>query len=76
MPVKDALNKFNSNENTTSILRFDFSTLYRVPCHNLLKVLDELIDFRSKGRDGRFISVDGRLANWAKEIRSGVAILY
>ena len=60
----DALSKLNDKVKATSILYFDFSTLYTKIFHyKLLKILNKLIDFCFKKEQGEFISVDGHGPN-------------
>ena len=44
-PVSDGMNEFNKRRKATSVLTFDFPTLYtKFPHNNLLMVLNSLIN--------------------------------
>ena len=56
--VIDTLNKWNSRNNTISVSKFDFSTLYiNIPHHKLKSGVAELINFCFNGGDKEFIGV-------------------
>ena len=48
--------------------------LFHILIFRPLKVFNELIDFCFEGGNWKFVSVDGHVAKWAKERRSGVAV--
>ena len=56
-PVVDAMNGVNKRRKATSVLTFDFSTLYtKLPHNKLLMVLKSLIDFCFDGGEWKYIS--------------------
>ena len=72
----DSPNKLKNKLQITSILSFDFCTLYAKVSHDkLLKVLNKLIDFSFKKKEAQFIIADGDGAKWAKERRAGELVI-
>ena len=71
-PVIDAMNGLNKRRKATSVLTFDFSTLYtKLPHNKLLMVLNSFIDFCFDGGESKYITVNYG-APWVKNIKDNV----
>ena len=69
-PVKEAIFKINTRNNTKSITTFDFSTLYtKIPHDKLIFVLNNLIDFCFKGGQSKFIALTNCGAKWLEDVK-------
>ena len=59
------MNGHNKRRKATSVLIFDFYTLYtKFPSNKLLMVLNNLIDFCFDGGECKYITVDNYGARW------------
>ena len=66
-PVIDAMNELNKRRKATSVLTFNFSTLYPKLLHRkLLTVVNGLIDFCFDGGESRYITVNNYEARCEK----------
>ena len=71
--VIDAMNGLNKRRKATSVLTFNFSTLYNKLSHNkLLMVLNSLIDFYFDGGECKYITINNYGARWANNIEDNV----
>ena len=67
------MNGLNKRRKATSVLTFDFSTLYNKLSHNkLLMVLNSLIDFCFDGGECKYSTVNNYGARWANNIKDNV----
>ena len=73
-PVVEKLSKLNERKKARNVSTYDFSTLYtKLPHDELIKNLDEVVDFVFKGgnkkKDGnrKFLTVRGSYAYWTKK---------
>ena len=61
------MNGRNKRRKATSVLAFDFSTLYtKLPHNKLLMVFNSLIDFCFNGGESKYIKVNNYGACWVK----------
>jgi len=62
--VISAINHISSKNNAKSVATYDFSTLYtKIPHTELIKVLNELVDFTFNNKNRQYLSVT-KSANW------------
>ena len=75
VPVLNSIKNLNQRCKASSITCFDFLTLYtKIPHEQLLKVLNDMIDFCFKGGNHQFISVTKFGAKWVGQNRPGATI--
>ena len=71
-PTSDTIKNLNSRSNATSIICYDFSTLYtNIPHWKLIRILNQLINFCFKGIDEQFIIADRYGIQWNKRQQTG-----
>ena len=70
------MNGLNKRRKVTSVLTFDFSTLYTKFSHNkILMVLNSLIDFCFDGGESKHNTVNNYGVPWVKNIKDNVICL-